>query len=125
MMSDCGAKPAAILGQLTVEYLKLCKRPGITAQKRPEGGLAGACCPQACDGLFSRVFLAFSLFSRISTCFLHVFFLFSSIFLHIFQVFFICFLTVFTAFSRVFLVFFETYSYKNLNMFPIVFYSFS
>ena len=99
MMSDCGAKPAAILGQLTVEYLKLCKRPGITAQKRPEGGLAGACCPQACDGLFSRVFLAFSLFSGISTCFLHVFLLFSSsflahfpnVFLYVFSLFLLSF----------------------------------
>ena len=72
-------------------------------------GLAAACSPQACDGLFSLVFW----------CFRHVFFMFSSLFSscfwHVFQVFFICFLTVFNMFSCVFWVFFGLYSAWQLR----------
>ena len=59
MLADSGAKPAAILNQLTVDYLKLCKRQGITPRKRPEGGLEGARSPQVCDALFFMVFNRF------------------------------------------------------------------
>ena len=59
MLADSGAKPAAILNQLTLEYLKLCKRQGITPQKRPEGGLVGARSPQVCDALFFYGFRPF------------------------------------------------------------------
>ena len=55
MLADSGA----ILNQLTLEYLKLCKRQGITPQKRPEGGLVGARSPQVCDALFFYGFRPF------------------------------------------------------------------